>query len=94
MYAKMHTSKKQTKIYVYMKIAFENSILRFSFLCRIADICLDKSLKVGRCYCSTEVLLFHKSNTRESSFKFNYLQLSHLKVLSQFKFQLPNATPV
>ena len=38
--------------------------------------------KVGKRYRSTEVFLFHKSNTRESSCKFNCLPLSQIKMLS------------
>ena len=37
--------------------------------------------KVGKWYHSTEVFLFHRSNTRESSCKFNCLLLSDLKML-------------
>ena len=37
--------------------------------------------KVGMCYRSTEVFLFHRSNTHKSSCKFNYLPLSNFKML-------------
>ena len=29
---------KRAKMYIYMKIEFQNSIVRLSFLCRITDI--------------------------------------------------------
>ena len=50
--------------------------------------------KVGKFYHSTEVFLFHKSNTRESRRKFDCLPLSHLKILNWFDFQLPTTTLV
>ena len=43
--------------------------------------------KATKRYRSTEVFLFHKSNTRKFSCKCNCLPLSHLKMLSWCEFQ-------